>query len=245
MAKLPPHIRAVSLDFANTLYPLRAGELEVTIERLHSFLEAALGKSLKYGFLREVYLDVRARQFTENRPTLRENDFTERIESVVSAALGGVKPPTDLVTAAEHAYAEGFIETMVAPPGLRDTVAALSERFEGRIAVCSNFIRADAIRAPLTRDGIMPLLKGAVVSCEVGFIKPHAAVFQSLVSVLDVAPHEIVHVGDDWDADVLGAIRYGMSTIYTSQWRNEVDPCYGLEASVIADIASLGELLDM
>jgi putative hydrolase of the HAD superfamily len=243
--RIPATIRAVSFDFANTLYPLRSGELEQTIESLHAFLESAVGYPVDYDDLRGVYLAVRERQFTENRPTLRENDFTERIAHTVSAALGGAPPPPDLVAAAEDAYSQGFQRTMTMPYGLCDTIAAISERFKGRVAVCSNFIRADAIRGPLERDGIMPFLKGVVVSCEVGFIKPHPAVFRELLRTLDVPADQIVHVGDDWDADVLGATRCGMSAIYTTEWRDEIDSPYGTEARTIAEIERLADILEM
>ena len=245
MAKLPDHIRGISLDFANTLYPLRSGELEQTIERLHGFMEEALQFPVDYDDLHGVYMAVRERQFTENRPTLRDNDFTERIGAVVAAATGDAKPDANLVKRAEDAYVDGFVDAMVAPPGLRDIVCDLAARFRGKVAVCSNFIRVDAIHRPLERDGILSHLAGVVVSCETGFIKPHPAVFKRVVDVLKLPPGDILHVGDDWDADVLGASRYGLECVYTRQWRDEIDPSYGTETSGIVEIDTLADLLNL
>ncbi|MDR3707987.1 MAG: HAD family hydrolase [Capsulimonadaceae bacterium] len=244
MTAFPASIRAVSLDFANTLYPLRSGELEVTIRRLHAFLTQRLNRDIEYTSMREVYLDIRQRQFTENRPTLRENDFTARIAHVV-ASVTGADPDPAVVADGERAYASGFIDTMIAPPGLASTIAALSKQFDGKVAVCSNFIRAEAIREPLRRDGITPYLAGVVVSCEVGYVKPHAKVFAEVVKLLGVAPEEIVHVGDDWDADIIGATRAGLNAIYTHQWRDEADPAYGVGATALAEIDSLDQLLTL
>lgn len=245
MSLLPAAIRGLSLDFANTLYPLRPKELDVTIQRLHAYLQERLNHRIDYSSMREVYLEIRARQFTQNRPTLRENDFTERIAHVVSSAMDGAPAPPDIVAGAQDAYASGFIDTMIAPDGLCETVEALSRRFDGRVVVCSNFIRADAIREPLARDGITRHLRGVVVSCEIGFIKPHRLMFEAAARILDLKPQEIVHVGDDWDADIIGASRTGMSTIYTRQWRDEIDEAYGHETKPVAEVASLAQVITL
>jgi len=241
---LPPTIRAVSLDFANTLYPLRPRELDVTIMRLHQYLQSHLDSRLDYACFRKTYLDVREGQFSKNRATLRENDFTERIRHVVAAVMGE-PAPARIVAAAEDAYVSGFIDTMEPPQGMRSIIQELSRRFEGRVAVCSNFLRADAIRIPLDRDGISGELSGIVVSCEIGFIKPHPLVFEAVTRVLDVEPSEIVHIGDDWEADIIGGTRAGMRTIYTRQWRNEPDAAYGIEATPLCQIDLLEELLSI
>jgi len=49
-----------------------------------------------------------------------------------------------------------------------------------------------------------------VVSQRVGTIKPHPAIFAAARAALgDPEPGEILHVGDDWAADVVGAKRAG------------------------------------
>jgi putative hydrolase of the HAD superfamily len=49
-----------------------------------------------------------------------------------------------------------------------------------------------------------------VVSQRVGTIKPHPAIFAAARAALgDPAPAAILHVGDDWVADVVGAKRAG------------------------------------
>jgi putative hydrolase of the HAD superfamily len=153
--------------------------------------------------------------------------------------MNGESPSDDFVRAGQDAYAIAFANAMVAPSGLSEIVKAISERFHGNVAVCSNFIRADSIRIPLERDGIAPYLKGAVVSCEIGFIKPHPLIFQATINLLQESPEKIVHVGDDWDADVIGASRSGLKSVYTTQWRDENDPWYGKISCPIAEISEL------
>lgn len=246
--KLPDHIKAVSFDFANTLYPLQEADLEGTIVALHDFLERRLAHPIPYDAMRAVYLEVRAHQFASNRGSLRDNDFTERIRQVIASVQKGFgkhdgPPDEKLVADAEFAYAEGFVNAMRLPDGLVETIAEISKRFGGKVAVCSNFMRADCIRRPLERDGITPHLAGVVVSCELGFIKPHPIMFEAVTRILGVEPHEAVHVGDDWDADIVGAMRAGLSAIYTTQWRDEHDPFYGKEFTPLAEIGHIRELL--
>jgi HAD superfamily hydrolase (TIGR01509 family) len=237
--------KAISLDFANTLYPLRASELETTIEALHRYAQNVVGRPLEYKILRQTYLKVRDRQFAEGRATFRENDFHERVTLALSSVVDKNELSEELICRGEDAYAQAFIDAMQPPQQLKDTVAEISKAFHGNVAVCSNFIRADAIRRPLQRDGLASHLKASIVSCEIGFIKPHPAIFKATVEALGFPPGDVVHVGDDWDADVIGASRAGMSAIYTTEWRDEPDPWFGKEFFPVAQIDRLSAILDL
>lgn len=237
-----PPLRAISLDFANTLYPFRAAETDESIRRLHDFLRGRLHHRLDYAPFEALYKDIRARQFTENRPTLQENDFTARIREVVEFCQEGAPAGPDFVQEAETVYADAFVSVIRPPIGLKDTVALLSEHYT--LAVLSNFPRTDCIRRPLERDGLLPYLQGVVVSADVGFVKPHEAMFAALCDALALPPQQIVHVGDDWDADVLGAGAAGMPCVYTHEWRDEPDPFFGQdETPPLFEITHLAELL--
>ncbi len=218
---LPDSVRGISFDFANTLYPLNRAETAATIRHLHAFLELRLNRPLPGDTLHELYLEIRERQFAENKATLRENDFPARLREMITRVD---EPPSDaLVSEAVEAYADGFIEEMKLPDGTYEGVRELSARYDGRIAVCSNFIVARAITEPLRRDGLLPLMKGAVISCDVGFVKPHPLVFETVAKMLDLAPHQIAHVGDDLEADIYGGRRAGMTTVLTTQLCEAID----------------------
>jgi putative hydrolase of the HAD superfamily len=54
-----------------------------------------------------------------------------------------------------------------------------------------------------------------VVSQRVGTIKPHPAIFAAARAALgEPRPGEILHVGDDWAADVVGAKAAGWRAAY-------------------------------
>lgn len=239
---LPHPIRVVSLDFANTLYPFRTSETDESIRRLHDFLQHRLDRTLDYGPFASLYKDIRSRQFTENRATLQENDFTARIREVVEHCQGGRPAAPDLVQEGEQVYVDGFVSVMRLPEGVFDLLSRLAERYT--LAVLSNFMRTDCIVRPLERDGLLPLLKTVVVSSDIGYIKPHPILFAALAERVGALPSEIVHVGDDWDADVFGATQAGMQAVYTTEWRDEPDPFYGTGAAPLFEIARLSELTE-
>ena len=57
-----------------------------------------------------------------------------------------------------------------------------------------------------------------VISADIGYVKPHAKPFESMLSQLDLSPSECVYIGDNWLADVQGAKRMGMCSILTTQY---------------------------
>jgi len=236
-------IRAVSLDFANTLYPLRSRETEESLRRLHAFLQKRLGKPLEDESLFALYREIRSRQFTENRPSLRENDFTARIREMIEANLDGEPTNPSLIRECEQVYADSFVAEMRLPAGARETIARLAETYA--LAVLSNFPLTECILRPLERDGLLPFLQTVIVSADIGYIKPHPSLFTALCEGLGAAPAEIVHVGDDWDADILGATGSGLHAVYTTEWRDEPDPFYGLgPIAPLFEIARLRDLPD-
>lgn len=66
----------------------------------------------------------------------------------------------------------------------------------------------------------LPLDLPAIVSAEIGYRKPHPEAFAHARAILQVAPERHIHVGDDWRADVLGAIQSGAWAL----WLTDTEP---------------------
>jgi putative hydrolase of the HAD superfamily len=85
------------------------------------------------------------------------------------------------------------------------------------------------------------------ISARVGFQKPHPAIFEHALELLEVRPDEVVHVGDDVAADVAGARRAGIEAVLIDRkgraLSNLGDPATLDGAPVIADLAELLDLL--
>jgi hypothetical protein len=83
------------------------------------------------------------------------------------------------------------------------------------LAILSNWPLAVTIDRYVEAAGWAPFLRAIVVSQRVGVIKPHPAIFAKARRQLgDPEPDAILHVGDDWAADVVGASAVGWRVAY-------------------------------
>ena len=58
-----------------------------------------------------------------------------------------------------------------------------------------------------------------VISSEVGYLKPRKEIFEVALSSLSVRPGDVLHVGDNFRADIVGAVSVGMNAaLYTGLW---------------------------
>jgi len=94
-----------------------------------------------------------------------------------------------------------------------DAVPALEAlRARGiRVAVVSNW--DSRLRRILGEHGLGPRLDAVVISAEVGWRKPHPAIFRRTLELLGTAPGEVLHVGDSVGDDVEGARAAGIRPV--------------------------------
>lgn len=77
--------------------------------------------------------------------------------------------------------------------------------------------------ADLGRCGIGGLFEGHVTAAGAGAAKPDARIFAELIRMAGTLPAAIIHIGDDPVADVVGARRAGMQTVWLNR-RNQAWP---------------------
>jgi HAD superfamily hydrolase (TIGR01509 family) len=89
-----------------------------------------------------------------------------------------------------------------------------------KIGLISNAARSSrTYRRMLNSYGIGEYFDSLTISCEVGYLKPAKEIFHVALNELSVEPHEALHVGDLFKADVVGAVSFGMnSALYTGLW---------------------------
>lgn len=68
----------------------------------------------------------------------------------------------------------------------------------------------------LTRSGLRKYIDVIVVSCDVGYRKPHSEIFRIALNALGVDPHHAIYVGDVPQIDIPGAKKLGMITVLMS-----------------------------
>ncbi len=94
-------------------------------------------------------------------------------------------------------------------PGTREVLQRIGRRYP--LAVISN---ADGkIADALGSCGIGDCFLTITDSGLVGYEKPHRAIFEAALRVMDAAPEESLYVGDMYSVDYLGATHAGMQAI--------------------------------
>jgi len=71
--------------------------------------------------------------------------------------------------------------------------------------------------ADLARCGIADLFEGHITAAAAGAAKPDARIFGLLLREAGVEPIEVLHIGDDPLADVVGATRAGMQSVWLNR----------------------------
>jgi HAD superfamily hydrolase (TIGR01549 family) len=80
--------------------------------------------------------------------------------------------------------------------------------------VSNTFIPASALDRHLAQIGLLDLLPVRVYSCDVHYRKPHMAIFRIALQRANLRAPETVFVGDSLVADVAGANRVGMISVF-------------------------------
>ena len=94
--------------------------------------------------------------------------------------------------------------------------------------------------ADLHRCGISELFDGHVTAIAAGAAKPDARIFAALVEMAGVTAGEIMHVGDDPVADVLGASQAGMQSVWLNRGGvRDWPPAMAAPARTISTLAEI------
>ena len=223
-------VAAITIDFGNTLVRVDRAGLRGVVEETSEVLARDGIVGDRPAFL-AAWAEERERQFREEVPQFREVDIPQRAVRVL-ARLRGMDPPPaalrwDDDAAAEHvlagevdavvgAYSGAFVARMEPVDDATATLMRLAER-GFTLAILSNWPLALTVDRFAEAQGWLPYLSAIVVSQRVGTIKPHPAIFRAAQAELGfdgVADGRILHVGDDWAADVVGAAQAGWRTAY-------------------------------
>lgn len=230
-------VAAITIDFGNTLVLIDRPGLRDVVEQTADALDRRGLVGDRAAFL-AAWAEERERQFREEVPQFREVDIGQRAVRVFARLRGMAPPPAEVrwddlaaaarvepeeVDAVVDAYSDAFVGRMEPVPDATTTLARLAA--DGfAVAILSNWPLAVTIDRFAEVQGWTPYLRAIVVSQRVGTIKPHPTIFRAAEEALGfpargegaatVPRAPILHVGDDWAADIVGAARAGWRTAY-------------------------------
>ena len=199
-------VRAITFDLDFTLW-----DLEGVIHR---------AEMLQYQFLCQHYPEVGRRysaeafqalrfRLHEQRPDLRYNVTLLRQEALRTVAIE-CGYDESLVKQAFQVFLDARHDVK-----LYDDTVPLLERLHGRyvLGVITNG------NADVRRLGLGGYFDFTLSPMEVGAAKPDRLIFEAACNRAGFDPGEIVHIGDDPEADVIGAAGYGMVAVWLNRHR--------------------------
>ncbi|MET0540805.1 MAG: HAD-IA family hydrolase [Variovorax sp.] len=195
-------IGAISLDLDDTLWPIWP-TIEYAERTLHRWLETEAPRTaallLTPGVLREL------REATaKERSDLAHDMSALRLESIRAALNRAGEDPA----LAEPAF-DAFFAARQKVKLYDDALPALkwlSERYP-LVAVSNG-------NADIHRTGVGRWFRTAFNARAFGSGKPHAPIFRAAAASVGLLPRDILHVGDDPELDVIGALNAGMQAAW-------------------------------
>jgi putative hydrolase of the HAD superfamily len=152
----------------------------------------------------------------------RENDDKDWWREFVNLMLDQVAPGLDQLDrdnffeiAYEH-FAEAGVWELY--PEVIDVLEKLHPRFQ--LAVVSNF--DGRLRMILEQLGTLKFFRHVFVSSEIGADKPDPEIFRRASNFIQLAPYEVLHVGDDPDRDWTAAKIAGLATFQLDRTKNSL-----------------------
>jgi FMN hydrolase / 5-amino-6-(5-phospho-D-ribitylamino)uracil phosphatase len=93
--------------------------------------------------------------------------------------------------------------------------------------------------ADLERCGIADLFSGHVTARAAGAAKPDARIYAALLKMTGVEAIEVLHIGDDPLADVVGATQAGMQAVWLNRDARQWPAQFGAPARTISTLAEI------
>ena len=207
-------IKSLIFDYGNTLVEFGIPQTKACDAALAEAVARLYGP-LDLDRLRKIRDRNRMAPYAGDPPAYCDNDLRAITRDMIRELYAVDPSPADL----EHLVQVRF-DVFVNAVEASDGVGALLQRLGARykLGLLSNYPDGSAIRASLRKVGYDRYFNSVVISGDLGFVKPHPLLFQTIVSDLSVQPSEVLFVGDNWLADVQGAKRAGMQVAHTTQW---------------------------
>lgn len=209
----PNDLVAVLFDFLGTLAYIDGLAPDESIKAVLESLKRD-GYPLAYDVFFPVYRESTLRHWKSRRG--HEETYNKYWITDALKILGiEADPDGAMITRAVEAYFEPFHRNMRPLPGALETLRVLKERY--RLGLISNFTHSPTIIGALDQLGMSPYFESVVISAEIGLRKPSSIIFEKAMTDLGLEePEKIIFVGDDIDADIIGALKIGMMPVLIS-----------------------------
>lgn len=236
-------VKAVTFDFWSTLF---GDTPEVGRER-HSWrveqMGAALAKAGWSGPQVDIYkaIDAASKRSTEVRLRGIVDFIPEEQLELILRELGFGSLNREIYEEVYSAYTGAAGRFPPAPlPGAVKTVREISKLYPVGLISNTGITPGSVMRRILDGAGMLDCFQTLTFSNEVNLVKPNPQIFLLTAENLGVQAQEILHIGDDFEADVIGAHRVGARGVWLSA-KAEAVPAEAF--AVVKELTELPELL--
>ena len=224
-----PLIHLITLDLDNTLW-----DIEKTMVRAEKELRMHLKSVSEKAF--DIYCsdttsEIRNRLLRE-QPRLRSNltEFRKVLLGEIFFRAGNsIKDSGILASSAFNTFFE-FRNKVVFFEGAINVLIALSEKYKVYALTNGN--------ADVKMIGIDKYLSGAVSSAEVGVSKPSPEIFEAVLNKAGEEAKSCIHVGDDYEDDIVGANNAGIASIWLNH-QHQSGPSMNLATRVVSKVTEI------
>ncbi|MGA9141276.1 MAG: HAD family hydrolase [Methanocella sp.] len=144
-----------------------------------------------------------------------DSDVSDVFRTILTQCCGTSCPPPDyLPEDCSHLFRAATRKRMFIYPTVRPALDQIRKGY--RLGIVSN--AQEAFTLPeLDLYSLRPYFETIVLSSQVGVKKPNSKIFQTALDNLKLEPQNVAFVGNDLFADILGAGKLGMKTIYVGR----------------------------
>jgi putative hydrolase of the HAD superfamily len=178
----------------------------------------------------------------EMRMAQRERHVDADVREVFRCVVQKYAPPGtdlgDLSTDLSHLFRASTRKKMFLYPTVRPAMEEMQKRY--RLGIVSN--AQEAFTMPeLDIYGLRKYFETIVLSSMAGVKKPNSKIFLKALENLNVRPQDTVFVGNDMHADIMGAGRLGMKTIFLADKPGQ--RARGVEPDAIVNSSDMFQVL--
>ena len=221
-------IKAITLDLDDTLWPVWPA-IERAEKALNEWMVRYAPITATLFSDASVRSDIR-QYVLQTRPELKHNMSAVRLEAIRVALYRANENPL----LAEKGF-DVFFEARNQVVLYEDALLALEF-----LAARFPLVALSNGNADIQKIGIGQYFKGSLSAHEFGAGKPDPRIFEAAASLANASPASVLHIGDDADLDVLGALSVGMQTA----WLNREAKSWPYEQSPDIAVNNLTELCD-
>lgn len=230
-------------------------DLDGTLWDLHGNTQIAL-KQLFEKYKTSNFKNASWEQFTSNYEVFNERVWALYREGKIVKEELRTKRFSDLFDSVDAEYSAEFVNqfadeflficprlnTMI--PGALDVLLA-SQKDYINVMITNGFIEVQGIK--MDSANIRNYFQHVVYSEEAGVRKPNRAIFDLALQKASARPEQAIMIGDDWEADILGARNAGIDQVFFEATEKRLDEITGRKGvrhnySPTFTIASLHEL---